>query len=381
MTMKNGAKINRKWLVYSVSADADYCFGCQLFGRSNTSLSSNGFRSWKNISDHLRSCVRSKEHSENLQKWLHLVEGLKKNATIDSVNQQLMNNEIIHWRMVLRRLFAIVCHLAERNLAFRGHSEHLYEPRNGNFLGQVELMAQFDAVMIEHVRRFKSQEARDHYLSKRVQNEIISVIAQKILDAIVALIKRAKYFSVIMDCTPDCNHTEQLSIVLRIANCEEDVGLFETFIEHLKKLQLNISDCRRQSYDNGSNMQGKHQGVQRRVLDINKKAMYVPCGSHSLNLVICDAAQSSVQSVTSFGQLQRLYNLFSSSVQRWEIMQAHVKKMTVKSLSTTRWECRIDSVKAIRYQMPEMVKALEALVEHAMVKKPMLSLCQSVMDS
>ena len=100
-----------------------------------------------------------------------------------------------------------------------------------------------------------------------------------------------------MDCTPDCSHTEQLSIVLRIANCEEDVGvsieehfmgfidvhdttgkgLFETFIEHLKKLQLNISDCRGQSYDNGSNMQGKHQGVQRRVLDINKKAMYCMC--------------------------------------------------------------------------------------------------------
>ena len=138
----------------------------------------------------------AKNTSENLQKWLHLVEGLKKNATIDSVNQQLMNNEIIHWRMVLRRLFAIVCHLAEINLAFCGHSKHLYEPRNGNFLGQVELMAQFDAVMIEHVRSFKSQEARDHYLSKRVQNEIISVIAQKTLDAIVALIKRAKYFSV-----------------------------------------------------------------------------------------------------------------------------------------------------------------------------------------
>ncbi|RXM99434.1 Zinc finger MYM-type protein 1 [Acipenser ruthenus] len=63
-----------------------------------------------------------------------------------------------------------------------------------------------------------------------------------------------------------------------------------------------------------------------------------------------------------------LYNLFSSSVQRWSILQNHVK-LTVKSLSTTRWECRIDSVKALRYQMPEVVEALTALSEQATEKK------------
>ncbi|CAB1415722.1 unnamed protein product, partial [Pleuronectes platessa] len=61
------------------------------------------------------------------------------------------------------------------------------------------------------------------------------------------------------------------------------------------------------AYDNGSNMQGKHQGVQRRVLDTNKKAL---------------------------------------------------------------WECRVDSVKALRYQMPQFVAALEALIDHAMAKRP-----------
>ncbi|KAL2083656.1 hypothetical protein ACEWY4_021429 [Coilia grayii] len=311
-----------------------------------------------------------------------------------------MNQEISHWKMVLRRLFSIVCHLAERNLAFRGHSEHLYEPRNGNFLGQVELMAQYDPVLNEHLMRIKNNERRDHYLSKHIQNEIISVFAQKTRDAIVALIQKAKYYAVIMDCTPDNSHTEQLSIVFRIVNCETDVGvsieehfigfvdvhdttgkgLFETFMDQLNKLQLNISDCRGQAYDNGSNMKGKHQGVQKRVLDTNKKALYVPCGSHNLNLVICDAAQSSVQSVSFFGLLQRLYNLFSSSVQRWEIMQEHIQ-ITVKSLSTTRWECKIDSVKAIRYQMPQFVKALEAVLDHAMAKKDAetVSTCKGIL--
>lgn len=115
-------------------------------------------------------------------------------------------------------------------------------------------------------------------------------------------------------------------------------------------------------------MQGKKQGVQKRLLEINHKAFYVPCGSHTLNLV-GDAAKSSVKSVSFFGLLQRLYNLFSSSVHRWNILREHVKDLTVKALSTTRWECRVDSVKAVRYQLPEMVKALSALIEHATLKR------------
>lgn len=162
-----------------------------------------------------------------------------------------------------------------------------------------------------------------------------------------------------MDCTPDVRHTEQLSVVLRIVNCETSKGiaihehsvgflqaldtsgkgLCETFLRHLENLGLDLSNCRGQSYGNGSNMQGKKQGVQKRVLELNSKPLCVPCGSHTLNLVVGDAAKSSVTSISFFGLLQRLYTLFSSSVHRWTILTSHVKNFTLKALSTTRWEC------------------------------------------
>lgn len=88
---------------------------------------------------------------------------------------------------------------------------------------------------------------------------------------------KSKFFSVIMDCTPDISHDEQLSVVLRIVDCKpgsgvsihdhfvgflvaEDTtgkGLLELLLGHLQTLNLDLSDCCGQSYDNGSNMQGK----------------------------------------------------------------------------------------------------------------------------
>ncbi|KAG5899695.1 hypothetical protein JTB14_030092 [Gonioctena quinquepunctata] len=138
-------------------------------------------------------------------------------------------------------------------------------------------------------------------------------------------------------------------------------GLTEVIINVLNKYGLELNDCRSQGYDNGANMKGKNIGVQRRILNINPLAVYVPCGCHSYNLVLCDAAKSSVKSVTLFGILQRLFTLFSASVHRWKMLTDHLGLYTIKKLSDTRWEARISSVKAVRYQISAIHDALITL--------------------
>lgn len=114
---------------------------------------------------------------------------------------------------------------------------------------------------------------------------------------------------------------------------------------------------------------GHKQGVQARILQMNEKALCVPCNSHTLNLVVTDAAKYSVVSNTFFGVLQRLYNLSSSSVQHWALLKEHVKQLTVKPLSVTRWEARTDSVKGVRYHLLEIIQALSALKTLSMQNK------------
>lgn len=119
-------------------------------------------------------------------------------------------------------------------------------------------------------------------------------------------------------------------------------------------------DCRGQAYDNGSNMVGKYQGVQTRIINQNPRAFFTTCASHNLNLVLRDSVKNSVQASTFFGTIQRVYTIFSASKFRWDILKKHWELLTV-----TRWKSRVNSVKALRYQLPNIIEALEEVSREA----------------
>jgi hypothetical protein len=162
-------------------------------------------------------------------------------------------------------------------LTFRGHNSKLYEDSNENFLGLIEMLADFDLVIQEHVRWITNDETQVHYLGPRVQNELIQLLSSAIKSEIIKKIKEAKYFSVILDCTLDAGHQEQMSLIIRYvdsSSCPVHVeeafmgflgvndttgqGIFDMLEEELKNIGLDIDNIRGQGYDNGSNMKGKH---------------------------------------------------------------------------------------------------------------------------
>ena len=100
-------------------------------------------------------------------------------------------------------------------------------------------------------------------------------------------------------------------------------------MNEINNIGLDICNLRGQGYDNGSNMKGKHQVVQKKI-DINPRSFYTPCGCHSLNLVLCDMANSCSKATSFFGVLQSIYTLFSSSTKRWKFLQDHIPSLTIK---------------------------------------------------
>ncbi|KAL6190410.1 hypothetical protein ACLB2K_036808 [Fragaria x ananassa] len=215
--LPNGEKHHRDWLVYSKDIDKVFCFCCKLFKNKPlpSQLAHDGLRDWGHLAFSLKTHERSPEHVNNMFIWVDLRLRLEGNQVIDKVLQHQISKETKHWRKVLRRLFAIVKYLAKQSLAFRGNNERIYEESNGNFMALVEMVAEWDSTLKEHIRRKQNHEIQYHYLSHKVINELIKAVASEIKGSILQKIKEAKYFSVILDCTLDVSKQEQMTLILR----------------------------------------------------------------------------------------------------------------------------------------------------------------------
>ncbi|RDX96383.1 hypothetical protein CR513_20970, partial [Mucuna pruriens] len=91
------------------------------------------------------------------------------------------------------------------------------------------MILKFDEIMQDHVQNHK---IHYHYLGKKIQNKFMSLFVYSVRNFIIKIFKEEKYLSIIL--------------------------------VKLKSLDLNVNDLRGQCYDNGSNMKGKHHGVQKR---------------------------------------------------------------------------------------------------------------------
>ncbi|XP_065658530.1 uncharacterized protein LOC136083049 [Hydra vulgaris] len=82
--------------------------------------------------------------------------------------------------------------------------------------------------------------------------------------------------------------------------------------------------------------------------------------------MVCDAAKSVSIAINFFGTVQRIFTFFTASTVRWDILQS-VCKMTVKSLSDTRWESRINSIKVVKDNLVQIIEALYKVADSSSI--------------
>ncbi|XP_058775971.1 uncharacterized protein LOC131650271 [Vicia villosa] len=218
--LANGEKCDRDWLVYSKELDRVFCFCCKVLknGIGRGQLANEGYNDWSHVGARIKEHELGMEHVKNMTTWYEYRQRLQKFQTIDKTTQRIIEKEKDHWKNVLKRVISILKFLAKHNLAFRGF--------------------EFDPIIQEHVRRVTTQEVHVHYLGHKIQNELISLLGSAIKFEIIRKIKQAKYFSVILDCTPDVSHKEQMSLIIRYVDVSStSVSIEESFLGF-----LNVND-------------------------------------------------------------------------------------------------------------------------------------------
>jgi hypothetical protein len=295
------------------------------------------------------------------------------------------------WREVLRRIITIILTLATLCLPYRGHREIVGcgQCEGGNFLGMIKMQIELGDPFLKEL--IEKPSGATKYLSPSIQNEIVRMLSDATRNSLVNAIKDVPWYSVIVDTTSDICRIDQISIVVRWVDLhnvmikETFLGFLEakdggtaealskTVIAYLVQLGVDPLKIRGQGYDGASVMSGDKGGVNvyiSRHLEQNgvlSPAPFVHCASHNLNLVVNDAVESNVLSVSFFGVLAETFSFFNRSINR----SADFRKLgcadvedkdnplSLKKLCTTRWSSRIESVRAIKNRLSDILNLLK----------------------
>ena len=96
---------------------------------------------------------------------------------------------------MLHRVVAVIKLLAPRGTPFCGDDELLGSVHNGNFLGLMGLIAQFDPFLENHLKEYgNAGRGIPSYISSTIVDELIQVMANKVRATILSELKEAKHF-------------------------------------------------------------------------------------------------------------------------------------------------------------------------------------------
>lgn len=208
----------------------------------------------------------------------------------------MLDDQITQRRQVERKylldVIRCVIYLARQGIPLQGLDN------NDNLTQLLHLLGTKDDSIIKHLQG----QVGHKYTHHNIQNELLNIMASKVLRVKVSTIRGRKFFSLMADEGTDVSNIEHLSFCVRSVDdnldvSEDFIGFYEldnikseTIVNAIKDIllrcHLNLDDCRGQTYDGASNMMGKRSGVSTRILAEQPKAVATHCQGHSLSLAM-----------------------------------------------------------------------------------------------
>ncbi len=354
------------WLQYLESGDLAFCFICVLAYKNNhlhstpfieKTFISTGFSNWKDAVAKFTKHEGSQCHKESVLKMVTLP------ATTSDIGELLSSQlatERLQRRQCLLKLLLNYRFLARQGLAFRGDNDE----SDSNFMRLINLRSEDNVRLVDWI-----QQKTNKYTSGEIQNEMVKVMALRVLREIAASIQNTSFFTLMVDETTDASNVEQVVVCLRWVSegfdvREEFVGLYEvestraeiiyaviTYV--LLRMNLAVSEVRGQCYDGAATMSGTKSGVVSRFCAVEPRAVYTHCYGHSLNFACCDTIKRCKVLQDALDTTREITKLIKRSPGRDAIFKRLKEEMEegdtpgIRVLCPTRWTVRAQSLKSI----------------------------------
>ncbi|XP_072016938.1 zinc finger MYM-type protein 1-like [Amphiura filiformis] len=374
------------WLHYSKSRKGVLCFKCtsayqqgllSLANKKEDAFISAGFQNWKKVTGLGKNNLgrfHQHESSETHKFAAEQLRAQKRPTVVAQVDEQASQRQEINRRMLVK-VYTSVKYLARQGLALRGHTAD-----EGNFHQLLRLRAEDDPDLTSYTAR------ATNYTSPQGQNEMLQDFSNAAMRHVADVIRKNKFYAVMVDGTQDITGAEQESICIRHVddelNVHEDfIGLYEapsssgeaisTIIEDvIIRLGLSIDNLRAQTYDGASNMSGKYAGCQAKIKSKQPLAMFFHCSSHVSNLVMQHAVTSSPLVRDALQWVQDLGTLYRRSGNYKTIfkdiaseLQPGTSTASIRPLCPTRWLCRQSAVESVVNNYKVVLDSLETMAQ------------------
>ena len=371
------------WLVYSKSLNGGFCLPCFLFAvrisdrgcqfgclvdspfvNFKKALGKDGILFNHEQNDyHKAALMRQIEFSAQQQKPMGRVD-----VVINKSHKVAFEKN----KLALTSIVECILYCGKQGLAFRGHRDDgtaENDINKGNYQSLIEFRSQTDNVLLQFLN---SCPKNAKYTSKTIQNEVIDIIGEVIQKEITKNITEfSPFYGIIGDEVTDSTaNTEIFSLCIRYLKYFNGIptisegflhftalerttsdSILKALLSSLSVCTLNKSFVRGQAYDTTSSMSSEMNGVQGKFRSEVSNALYSPCNSHKLNLVIASACKLN-QIKNCIAVVNEAHLFFKMSPKRQRLLEKMISLIkenndnTVKKimdLCKTRWVERFEA--------------------------------------
>lgn len=276
-----------------------------------------------------------------------------------------------------------IAFLGKQGLALRGDGDN---DKCGNFYQLVLLRAKDDPALLKWIGK-----SYDKHLTPQAQNEILKLLALKLLRKIVADIAESHCFSILADEATDASNTQQLVICIRwvtkeLEIAEDFIGLMplekanamaiaSAIKDVLLRLGLPLDQARAQCYDGCATMAGSKRSVAAILKQSAPKCLFTHCYCHALNLAVGDTVKNVPLMKETLEDTYELTKLIKYSPKREAALKRIQEELMISDLSLpldtaessskvahlcpTRWTVRSKAL----HSVSKNYKAIQCMLE------------------